>query len=284
MGRTRRSVLAGVGLVTAGTGLEVLGRSGLSSGRSQPTAGALVAGSLLELANRIAGASVEAHGSVAVRQLVLNELRVPDAVALADPRLFTGIADRVTLFATNALVLAYDPGSPHADAIEADWQAALAEPGCRLGRTDPGKDPLGYRTVMALRLADQRYGLPAEAALERSSVFLETDLLNVVEGGTLDAAFVYRNMAVQRGLPYVELPEAIDFSSPDHEPTYRSVAVDVGGEPVRGSTIRYAAAALSAAGEPWIDDLVTAGTTLREAGFAVPADYPIRETSVSAVG
>ncbi|MFB6353987.1 MAG: substrate-binding domain-containing protein [Halobacteriales archaeon] len=281
MRRSRRSVVHGLALAAAGTAGAV-GFAGFGAGRASNATTALVAGSLLELASDIPGASVEAHGSVAVRRLVLDGLREPDAVALADPRLFAGISERGTTFATNAVVLAYDPGSVHADAIASDWAAAIGNPDLSLGRTDPQKDPLGYRTVMALRLADRRYGVDADAALEGSSVFLETDLLNVLAGGQLDAAFAYRNMAEQRDLSYVELPDDVDFSNPAYADVYRTVSCDIGEQTVRGAPIAYAASALSEAGGPWVERLVTAGEALREAGFVVPAGYPRRDVRLAA--
>lgn len=279
MERRRRPLLRELGLASVGC-VGILGYTGFGSGRASPSARALVAGSLLALATQISGASVEAHGSVAVRRLVLNGLREPDAIALADPRLFAGLSERATLFATNAVVLAYAPGSRHADALESDWQGTIEHGGIDLGRTDPEKDPLGYRTVMALRLAAREYGVDARGVLQGSNVFLETDLLNVLEAGGLDAAFAYRNMAVQRGLPYVELPDAIDFSNPALADAYRTVSYDLGAETVDGAPIRYGATALTESGEPWVERLVTAGDRLRSAGFLVPSDYPRRERRV----
>lgn len=273
-------MLRRLGIVTAAGGVGTLGYVTFGSSEPATTARALVAGSLLEFANQIPGASVEAHGSVAVRRLVMDGLREPDAVALSDPRLFDGISRRATCFATNAVVLAYDPASAFATALEADWKAAIERDGIGLGRTDPKQDPLGYRTVMALRLAERRNGLDAQSVIESAGVYLETDLLNVLEGGKLDAAFAYRNMAVQRDLPYVELPDEIDFSNPQHEAAYRSVTYDLGGETVRGSSIRYAATALTETGEPWVDRLVGATDQLRDAGFIVPSNYPVVDTPV----
>lgn len=280
MALPRRSLLRGLGVAAVG-GLGAHSVAGVDAGASPRSARVLVAGSLLQLADQIPGGSVEAHGSVAVRRLLLQGLRDPDAVALSDPRLFAGIADRATLFATNALVLAYDPDSAFVEALETDWTNAVVDRGISLGRTDPEQDPLGYRTVMALRLAERRDDLSAEAVLGQSSVFLETDLLNVLEGGPLDAAFTYRNMAVQRDLPYVELPDEIDFSNPAFAATYRTVSYDLGESTVRGSPIRYAATALTESGVPWTANLVTAERQLLDAGFVVPPDYPIRDERLS---
>lgn len=278
MGLSRRSALRRLGLAATVAGTGTLGYAAFGSGRPTETARALVAGSLLELANGIPGASVEAHGSVAVRRLILDGLRDPDAVALADPRLFEGISQRTTVFATNAVVLAYDPASRFADPLEADWQTTIERDGIELGRTDPKQDPLGYRTVMALRLAERSHGVDARSVLDAAGVYLETDLLNVLEGGKLDAAFAYRNMAVQRDLPFVALPDGIDFSNPANAATYRSVTYDLGNVTLRGAPIRYAAAAVTETGEPWVDRLVSARDQLREAGFIVPAEYPTTDT------
>jgi molybdate/tungstate transport system substrate-binding protein len=106
-------------------------------------------------------------------------------------------------------------------------------------------------------------------------------MLNTVEGGKIDAAFSYRNMAVQRHLPYVSLPDTMNFSDPVHADVYGTVSYDLGETTVRGVPIRYAATALTPVGEPWIDDLVTAMESLQQMGFTVPSDYPRRRTKLA---
>lgn len=257
------------GLAGAGTAALVAGCSGTGG---DDTATALVAGSLLGVADAVPGATVEAHGSAAVRRLVVEGLRDPDAVALADPRLFAGVADRTTLFATNALVLTYASDSPHAERLRDDWRA-VADGAVTVGRTDPDRDPLGYRTVMALRLAG-REGLPAERTLADAQVLPETDLLNVLEAGGVDAAFTYRSMAVERDLPFVALPARLDFSDPAHADTYASVSYRLPDGEVTGAPIRYAATATTPAGDEWTQALVAGADRLREHGFTVPEAYP----------
>lgn len=256
----RRAVLAAAGTALAGTAAASL----VTDGRSDATV--LVAGSLQSVATRVPGAAVEAHGSVTCRQYVRDGIRDPDALALADPVLFDGIA-APTLFATNALTLATT--DEHA---ARDWRALVRDDGVTVGRTDPRQDPLGYRTVLALRLSD----LDADRALDEMPAFPETSLLRTLEAGGLDAAFCYRNMAVDHGLPHADLPAAIDFSDPDRADHYATVSVEVDGETVRGAPIRYGAAALTDAGEPWVDSLVTGQERLRDAGFGVPSGFPKR--------
>ena len=262
------------GALRYGAGLLAIGGVGTLAARTEdrPTpADVLVAGSLQSAAARVGEAEVEAHGSVACRRLVVDGLRDPDAVVLADPRLFDGIADRATYFATNALVLAVDDAT--AEAYD-DWRRLLADPELALGRTDPERDPLGYRTVMALRLAA---GVDADAVLDRTDLFPETGLLRTLEAGGLNAAFAYRNMAVEHDLPYLELPDGIDFSEPTLADEYATASAEVAGRTIEGSPIRYAAAGLTERGDRWVGQFVEAEETLRTAGFGVPASYPERD-------
>ncbi len=263
---------AGVGSLLAGG---VLGRSAVTSTEGDSPPSALVAGSLQGVAEDIGAMPVEAHGSVAARQLVVDGAREPDALALADPLLFESIADRLTLFATNALVLAYTESSGHAEAIAADWTTAIQDPEIQIGRTDPDLDPLGYRTVMGLRLAHP-FGVNPETALDRTLVFPETALMRTLETGELDAAFAYRNMAVEHELPFVELPAAIDFSDPARIDHYADVSYDMDSGTIPGAPIVYGVTALTDRGESWVRSLAMATDRLSRAGFSQPDQYPTR--------
>ncbi|WP_435363980.1 extracellular solute-binding protein [Haloarchaeobius sp. DYHT-AS-18] len=266
---TRRRTLQALAAAGATGILGSAAYSQLSASDDAPTA--LVAGSLLTVASNTPGASIEAHGSATVAQLVRDDLRHPDAIALADPALFRGITREFTLFATNALVLTYDPKSDHAESVQEDWREAVRNPEIKLGRTDPKLDPLGYRTVMALQLAE---GLDTDTVLDESRIFAETGLLNALEAGGIDAAFTYRNMAVERGLPYVGLPDRIDFSDPMRRETYASVSYELSEQTVQGAPIRYGVAALTPAGESWVQTLVGEERRLERAGFTIPRSYP----------
>lgn len=258
----RRAFLAGAGGTTAvGLGAASL----VLDGGGAPTA--LVAGSLQSVASRVPGANVEAHGSVACRRYVLDGLRDPDALALADSVLFEAIHDRPWLFATNALVVAANPDADLPD----DWQAVLAGD-YDVGMTDPDQDPLGYRTVLALRLSE----FDADEVLASVSAFPETSLLRTLEAGGLDAAFCYRNMAVDHDLPSYDLPAAVDFSDPSRADHYATVSYDLGDRTVQGAPIRYGAAALTDAGTDWVQSLVADERRLRDAGFSVPDQFPRR--------
>ena len=71
------------------------------------------------------------------------------------------------------------------------------------------------------------------------------------ETGAVDAAFVYRNMAVERDYPYRSLPAAIDLSDPGLTAAYDDVSYTFAdGTTVTGAPIEYAAHLRSAADRP----------------------------------
>lgn len=262
----RRTVLAGLGLASLG--------GCLGSGRpTDDRATLLVAGSLLPIARAVPNALVEAHGSLAAARLVEDGLREPDAVALADPALVRDLVGWTATFATNAMAVAYDPDSPAASAIEADWATALAREDVTVGRTDPTTDPLGYRTLLTIELARQA-GLPVEGVLGNSTVLPETQLVRTLVEGPLDAAFVYRNMTVSHDVPRIDLPPALDLSDPDHADRYREATATVEGTTWRGEPIRYGAAPLTERGRAICADLVYGTERLHRFGFTVPEEYP----------
>lgn len=244
---SRRAVLAATaGLASAGG---CLGRA--SSGS---TVSLLAAGSLQ---NALTGdfrpptdarVEVEAHGSARAARMVAEGQRDPDIIALADPVLFSSPLDTAwyATFANNAIVLTYNPETAGGKRVQGaeTWFAPLLRGDVRLGRTDPDLDPLGYRTLFTLALAADHYDTPALAdrLLSRTQIYPETQLLAQFDSGSVDAAFVYRSMAVERGYPYVDLPAAVDMSDPDHAASYASMSYTLpGGTVVRGTPIQYAA-------------------------------------------
>jgi molybdate/tungstate transport system substrate-binding protein len=202
--------------------------SGCSSvlGSSETAVRVLCAGSLqkafLDLGSAVdARVEVEAHGSATAARLVAEGTRDPHVIALADAVLFDSVLSPswYAHIATNELALAYDAGTDAGSRIDrADrWLDPLVDGTVRLGRTDPDLDPLGYRTLFALELAADHYDRPGleDDILDDSRIFPETSLLARLETGAVDAAVVYRTMALDRGLDTVDLPAAVDLSDPE---------------------------------------------------------------------
>jgi molybdate/tungstate transport system substrate-binding protein len=111
-------------------------------------------------------------------------------------------------FATTPLVLGYDPSSKFGAELAhgKPWYEVLAQPGIRVGRTDPKLDPKGLLTVQALEEASRKLGRPALKTAERSfPVFPETDLVGRLQAGQLDAGFFYAIEANVAHIPTVSL-------------------------------------------------------------------------------
>lgn len=138
-------------------------------------------------------------------------------------------------FAGNALCLAYRDGSSRSEDITAEnWLEVLAEEGVRFARCDPNSAPCGYRTIHALMLAEEMYGHAgiADIIVGKSARHLrpkESDLLALLETGSVDYAMVYRSTAIQQGFRFVELPKEINLSDAKLWELYSRVKVEVAG-------------------------------------------------------
>jgi molybdate/tungstate transport system substrate-binding protein len=206
------------------------------------------------------------------------------------------------VFASNAVVLAYDPETEGGQRVaEADagaradvgdgakrWYEPILDDAVSLGRTDPDQDPLGYRTLFALELASRYYDdAPAlhERIPRREQVYPETGLISQFETGAVEAAFAYRNMAVERGYDYVELPAQVDLSDPAYaEDWYATVSYELpSGQAVRGDTIGYGATIRkSSDAARSVFDAMTTGAYLDESGFLLGEGVPRYEGDVPA--
>ncbi|MEF8812805.1 MAG: extracellular solute-binding protein [Halovenus sp.] len=291
-GRGRRSVLTALAIGLSGTAgcSRVIDET---DGRPE-TVSMLAAGSLYNaLENGLRPdldhpAEIEAHGSAKAARLVADEQKDPDIISVADTALFDSqlTPEWYTEFATNELVVIVNPetegGRRLADAGTNEWYRTLRARGIALGRTDPDFDPLGYRTLFMLELATEHYGLQADLRdqiIDRDQIYPETQLVSQFETGAIDAAIAYRNMAVERGYDYIELPPEINFGTPEFTERYESVAYELpSGVVVEGGLISYASTVrhLSQVSIE-VFDSHTDGSYLTEFGFGVPEDYP-RET------
>ncbi len=183
----------------------------------------------------------EARGSVTIVNLVKDGYRRPDIVISADSDLLKELMpefiERYAVFASNSIVIAHR-------GIEMDeekWIDGILSKKYKFGIADPESDPLGYRSLIVLKLAEMHYGRKVYDEILRSLLIfgLETDLAANIRAGTIDAGFLYRNMAVAHGLDFIELPEQIDLSSPAYESFYERVTVKAGDRVHRGKAILY---------------------------------------------
>jgi molybdate/tungstate transport system substrate-binding protein len=232
---------------------------------------------------------VETHGSATVARMVAEGQRDPDIVTVADVALFEGPLSPpwYSTFASNAVVVAYNPdtdgGRRVADAGEAGWYEPMVDGSVRVGRTDPDLDPLGYRTLFTLELASRYYeDAPdlRERVPRRDQIYPETSLISQFETGSIDAAFAYRNMAVERGYDYVPLPNPIDLSDPNYaDDWYATVSYTLSsGRTIRGGVVGYGSTIrrLSDAAVT-VFDVHTTGDYLDESGFVRRDGFPTYE-------
>jgi molybdate/tungstate transport system substrate-binding protein len=285
-------MLAGVaGLGTAVTGC-------FSRGQEDPVE-VLVAGSLANAFGRDLAAQVdppvrvEAHGSAVAARMVANGVTDPDIIALADPVLFDRILDVpwYVSFATNALVISYTretAGGTRVAEVDSDrWWSALRHDDVSLGRTDPDRDPLGYRTLFGLELASEYYSEAPDLRsiiTESDQVYPETQLFGQFETGSVDAVFAYRSMAIERDYETIDLPQAVDLSSPALAESYERVTYTLpDGTRVRGAPISYVATVRRSSPRSAVRtvfDAITSGRSLQGHGFGTPDDYPRWEGDV----
>lgn len=183
----------------------------------------------------------ESSGSLEAARKLTELGKVPDVLGVADylviPTLLVPAhATWYIAFARNAMVLIHTRESVGADVIHAgNWQEVLLRPGVRTGRSDPALDPNGYRTLLALQLAEAHLRQPGLAARllrampERWMRPKEADLVALVQAGELDYAWSYRSIAVTLRLPFVTLPPEVDLSDPLRAAWYGRASVRLPG-------------------------------------------------------
>lgn len=146
-------------------------------------------------------------------------------------------ADWNALFAKNEMVIMYSEHSKFKDEINGqNWPEILLKEGVQYGHSDPNADPCGYRALMVWQLAEQHYKIPDlykkldQARPQRNIRPKETDLIAMVESGALDYLFIYRSVAQQHNMPFVELPAEVNLSDINHEDFYKQAKVDTSGK------------------------------------------------------
>jgi len=195
---------------------------------------------------------LEGFGSVSAIRQITELGRSCDVLAVADYKLIPELmwpqhADWCILFATNEMVIAYTDESAYSDEIGPDnWPEVLLREGVSIGRSDPAQDPCGYRALLVWKLSETYYGLPGlyEQLLAKNPQPTRPkshDLVVLLQNGQLDYAFIYKSVAVQNGLKFVDLPPEVDLGHEEFADVYASASVLVEGlGEVRGEPIRYA--------------------------------------------
>jgi molybdate/tungstate transport system substrate-binding protein len=119
-------------------------------------------------------------------------------------------------FAESPLTIGYSPASRFANDLKnKPWYEALAEPGLKLGRTDPKLDPKGALTIELFKRAEALYHKPdlSQKILGEpenpAQVLPEEALIGRLQSGQLDAGFFYSTETSDAKIPSISLPEEI---------------------------------------------------------------------------
>lgn len=202
--------------------------------------------------NRLLKVYAEAAGSRTCARKITDLHRSCDVFISADLAVIETLlmpehTDWAIVFAGNEMGIAYTNDSRHAEIIASDnWIDLLCEPEVIVGRSDPNSDPCGYRTVLTYRLAEQYYnrsGL-ADILLHKNMEMIrpkETDLLALLEVGTLDYVPIYRSVAVQHKLRFLPFPQEINLCCENMANLYALESVSLSGKSPGETIVRKGA-------------------------------------------
>ena len=216
----------------------------------------------------------EASGSLdAIRKI--TELNKPcDLIAVADSRLIElleGVSS-YSIFLGNELVLATAEEKLFQTPVEKDvwkenWYEMISSGKYSYGTSDPNRDPAGYYTHLAWKLAEIYYDRPGlyrrflNGLDERWLRPKSSELVALLESSALDFAFLYKSTALQNKLGFLGLPAQVSLAEETYRDLYSRVSLQVASEKpgstfeVTGTPIRYGIAQTNPA-NPWARQLL----------------------------
>jgi len=143
-----------------------------------------------------------------------------------------------------------------------NWVHLIFQSGLSFASADPDRESLGYLTKLSWKLAEIHYNRQGlyqrfllNLAAERGS-WESLQLLQEVEAGRIDLAFVFLSTALQRNLPHLRFPPEVSLGSATYAELYSRVFEKLPGgegEPeweIAGNPIRYAVALMTPE-DPW---------------------------------
>ncbi|MEO2117430.1 MAG: tungstate ABC transporter substrate-binding protein WtpA [Methanocaldococcus sp.] len=205
----------------------------------------------------------EPAGSVKCVRKITDLGKKADILASADYSLIPQMmmpnySDWYVMFARNEIVLAYTDKSKYKNEITSEnWYKILQRDDVKIGFSNPNDDPCGYRTQMVLLLSELYYKnstiydnlvlkhsnikveenngtylilVPKDLYVDTNKLFVrskETDLLAPLEAGVFDYLFIYKSVANQHNLKYIELPKETNLGYYEYADTYKKVALKI---------------------------------------------------------
>ncbi len=184
---------------------------------------------------------LESAGSIASARKITDLNRYCDIFASADYKVIDDMlipehTDFNIKFAGNEMAIVYTEKSKFANEItDQNWIEILLKDEVHYGRSNPDIDPCGYRSVLVTKLADKFYNKVgfSDKILVKDNKYIrpkETDLLALLETGTLDYIFLYRSVAQQHNLRYLLLPDSINLKKFELKEYYSGVETKIRGK------------------------------------------------------
>jgi molybdate/tungstate transport system substrate-binding protein len=199
----------------------------VSAWAANSTVNVLYAGSLVNLMERSAGPAFEqksgdrfqgyAGGSNKVANEIKGKLRRGDVFISANPKVDDQLMGQANGdWVESPLVIGYNPSSRFVDDLKnKSWYEVLAEPGLKLGRTDPKLDPKGALTIELLKRAEVFYSKPGlsqqiiGAPDNQAQILPEETLVGRLQSGQLDVGFFYSTETSAAKIPAIKLPDEV---------------------------------------------------------------------------
>lgn len=194
----------------------------------------------------------EASGSRAAARKITDIKKPADVMASADYTVIDNLmipeyAKFNAQFATNEMAIAFTEKAKYADQITADnWPEIFLKEGVKIGHSNPNMDPCGYRSMLVTKLAEDYYRMPGlfdqllgygdfyqNGEENKTKVIVrpkETDLLGLIEAGMYDYLYIYKSVAEQHQLRYLNLPEEISLKSAKFADQYKNATFQINGK------------------------------------------------------
>lgn len=153
-------------------------------------------------------------GSTGLANQIKGKVRKGDVFVSASPaadKLLQGDANGnwvswYITFGSSKLVLGINPKSKFASDLKTKaWYDVIAEPGFKVGFTDPKTDPKGKFTAQALTETGKAHPALNKIASSTKNVFPEETLVADLQSGQLDAGFFYTSEAKTANIQTVPL-------------------------------------------------------------------------------
>jgi molybdate/tungstate transport system substrate-binding protein len=184
---------------------------------------------------------MESAGSVDCARKITDLQKPCDIMASADyavidKMLIPAHTDWNIRFVANEMCIVYTPKARYASEINKNnWFDVLMRKDVAFGRSDPNADPCGYRSLMTIQLAEKYYKKPGlgNRLTAKDQNFIrpkEVDLIPLLETNSVDYIFLYKSVAIQHDLKYLELPAEINLRNPEFTELYSTAVVSINGK------------------------------------------------------